>query len=212
MSAAQGKNDPLAKIRDTFLRLTSPREFSGQEKKRTGSVTVMNVPVFLACADAGAELVLELLRQDSIVQQPDAVRAAFYTRCRRIADDAWNNAANAAAELPNDKKDLPAFMELMAFLVQYLDILIALAGLQDRAAARDGYRFLADTVQRQDLLCSSGELTVLPFLQETVHAHAGAFTKIREQIRKGLSRTDLQRYNKARSAFLAANREQEAAQ
>lgn len=199
------EKDLLERVRRSFLRMTSPHEFSSQGKRRQETIVSANVPPLLARADAAADTVFALLKRDLIVSMPDTERNAVYCFARKLTAEAENCAGEAMQNAAADKRklDVAAFLEYMEFLELHLDILIALTKAQTLVETRSKSSLLTSVFQRQDLLCSAGELSILPFLQESVSSLSTAFEKNREQYKKNFSKTDSERYARAYDSFIA---------
>ncbi len=204
---AHSEKDLLERVKRRFLRMTSPHEFSGDEKRKTGTIVSLNISPLLARADAAANTLFAILQKDLIVAVPDdAKRNAVYRYAKTLASDAKANAQEAMQNAVADKRklDLSALIEYMDFLHRHLEILSLLTQAQSQADTRTKSTFLTGVIQRQDLLCSAGELSIFPFLQDTVSSLNNTFEKIQEQARKVLTKTESERYGKACAAFTAA--------
>ncbi len=204
------EKDLLERVKRRFMRMTSPHEFSSQEKRRAATIVSANVPPLLARADAAADTAAEIIRRDLVVNVQDTDRHTLYSYAKNLAEEAGRYAGEAMQNAAADKRklELVEFMEYTDFLCLHLNLLISLTAAQMQADSPGKNSILPEVIRKQDLLCNTGELAVLPFLQESVTLLAPRLEKIREQCRKIFSKTDSDRYARSYESFLRAYKEE----
>lgn len=206
--AASLHENMLEKVKRTFLHMTSPSEFGGA--KSFENIVTMNVPPMTACADAAYERLFEIVHRDLFMHSTEDERAKCYVFLRELAADARDTAMEIERVSGINEIDVGTgvFIEYMNLIIAVLDALIPMAAVQARAVSANPYRrdlpggALAAALRAADVLCGDSELALFHFLRETLDSLSSAFDKFREPFRKNFSKSDQERYAKAREEFI----------
>lgn len=201
MNQEKKKKDSLAKLRRTFLRMSSPQGFDGQEKKRRGTIVSMNVPPLLGKAGATYDAAVRLLTPDLPVTQDETTRAACYAKAKSLFETAAAAMSEAGRSAAADKLklDLGPFCIYMEFLLENLATLVRIAEGQAKYLTLDKSVFFSGSAGILHGLCVEDELRRYHFLLDTIHAHEPALAQQRELVRNKLSKSDNDRMELAYS-------------
>ena len=195
MNQEKKKKDSLAKLKRTFLRMSSPQGFDGQEKKRRGTIISMNVPPLLGKTGAAYDAAVQLLGGDLPAEQDGTVRAAAYEKAKALMETASAAMEEASRSAAADKLklDLGPFCAYLDFLVENLDMLVRIAESQAKIQALDKSVFFSGSAGALNGLCTEAELKRYHLLQDTFQGYASVLAQQRELVRNKLSKADYDR-------------------
>jgi len=204
----------LEKVRRNMLRMTSPVGFGDDSAKGFGSLSAINVPPWLARADAAYDRAVRLL-QDSVPPgssgEAPGARLGFWRGVRSILQESEENLASIrhvfeqAEEIPLDVTVYLAFVRFLIRLVTQMEM-AARSGVE---LAEDARSFPSPLFpeQFQDTLAAAGaifpasEERIRKFALESVKIASPAVDKIRADCQAALPKVAKERYARAFDAF-----------
>ena len=204
----------LEKVRRNMLRMTSPAGFGDDSAKEFGSLSAINVPPWLARADAAYDravcLILSSTPPGSTSPAPE-VRLEFWRMVRMLLQESEENLASIhhvfekAEEIP---LDVSVYLAFVRFLIRVVT--------QVTMAARSGVELAADArwfpsplfpAQFQDTLAdaeavfTASEGRIRQFALDSLALASPAVDKIRSGCRNALPKVANERYERAFAAF-----------
>ena len=204
----------LEKVRRNMLRMTSPDGFGDDSAKEFGSLSAINVPPWLARADASFDRAVRLI-QDSTQPGPSApppmTRLEYWRTVRTLLQESEENLASIhhvfekAEEIPLDVSVYLAFARFLLRLVMQL-AMAARSGVELAADARSfpsplfPARF-QDTLADAEAVFTASEGRIRQFAITSLELAAPALDIIRSDCRKALPKVAKERYERAFAAF-----------
>ena len=217
MSDANGSGSQrLEKVRRNMLRMTSPAGFGDDGAKEFGSLSAINVPPWLARADASFGRAVRLI-QDSTPPGSSApapeVRLEYWRTVRSLLQESEENLASIhhvfekAEEIPLDVSVYLAFVRFLIRLVTQVEM-AAKSGVE---LAEDARSFPSPLFpeQFQDTLADAGAIftasegRIRKFALESLEIAAPTIDAIRSSCRKVMPKVAKERYERAFKAFTA---------
>lgn len=214
MSDAKG-SQRLEKVRRNMLRMTSPVGFGDDtEAKGFGSLSAINVPPWLARADAAYNRAIRLFQ---IPDSPGAsspipeTRLAYWCGVRLLLQESEENLASIhhvfenAEEIPLDVSVYLAFVRFLIRLVTQIEM-AARSGVE---LAEDARSFPSPLFpeQFQGTLADAGAIftasegRIRKFALESLEIAVPTIDKIREECRIAMPKVARERYERAFGAF-----------
>ena len=216
MSDAKGSGSQrLEKVRRNMLRMTSPVGFGDDtQAKGFGSLSAINVPPWLARADAAYNRAIRLFQtQDSpgASSPVPETRLAYWHGVRALLQESEENLASIhhvfekAEEIPLDVSVYLAFVRFLIRLVTQIEM-----------AARSGVELAEDArsfpsplfpAQFQGTLADAGAIftasegRIREFALESLKIAATSIDTIRTDCRKAMPKVAKERYERAFKAF-----------
>ena len=216
MSEAKGSGSQrLEKVRRNMLRMTSPVGFGDDtEAKGFGSLSAINVPPWLARADAAYDRAIRLfLNPDSpgASSPVPEIRLAYWRGVRSLLQESEENLASIhhvfenAEEVPLDVSVYLAFVRFLIRLVTQIEM-AARSGVE---LAEDARSFPSPLFPErfQDMLADAGAIftasegRIREFAFESLEIAAPAIDKIRSDYREAIPKVAKDRYERAFRAF-----------
>ncbi len=213
----------LEKVRRNMLRMTSPDGFGDDSAKEFGSLSAINVPPWLARADASYDRAVRLIR-DSVSpggSSPDrkgiplnsapGIRLEYWRGVRSLLQESEENLSSIhhifekAEEIPLDVSVYLAFVSFLLRLVMQITM-AARSGVELAEDARSFPSPLFPT-QFQDKLTGAkavfteSEGRILRFALDSLDLAAPAIDRIRSDCRAALPKVAKERYERAFAAF-----------
>ena len=220
----------LEKVRRNMLRMTSPAGFGDDSAKEFGSLSAINVPPWLARADAAYDRAVRLIRDsappgdnshqrdlDEIrldgAQHDPEVRLEYWRGVRSLLQESEENLASIhhvfekAEEVPLDVSVYLAFVRFLLRLVSQ----IAMAARSGVELAADARSFPAPLFPAKfhDMLADAGAIftasegRIRQFALDSIEIATPAIDTIREDCRKAMPKVAKERYERAFEAFTA---------
>ena len=204
----------LEKVRRNMLRMTSPDGFGDDSAKEFGSLSAINVPPWLARADASFDRAVHLI-QDSTPPGNSApapmVRLEYWRTVRTLLQESEENLASIhhifekAGEIPLDVSVYLAFARFLLRLVMQL-AMAARSGVELAADARSFPSPLfpaqfQSTLADAEAVFTASEGRIRQFALDSLALAAPALDKIRSDCRKALPKVAKERYERAFAAF-----------
>ena len=215
MSDAKGNGSQrLEKVRRNMLRMTSPAGFGDDSAKEFGSLSAINVPPWLARADAAYDRAVRLILSSTPPDRPKSSpeeRLEFWRVVRTLLQESEDNLASIhhvfekAEEIP---LDVSVYLAFVRFLIRIVT--------QVTMAARSGVELATDArcfpsplfpAQFQDKLAdaeavfTASEGRIRQFALDSLDLASPAVDKIRSGCRNALPKVAKERYDRAFSAF-----------
>ncbi|MBP5585917.1 MAG: hypothetical protein J6Y92_06145 [Lentisphaeria bacterium] len=204
----------LEKVRRNMLRMTSPAGFGDDGAKEFGSLSAINVPPWLARADAAYDRAVRLI-QDSTPPGSSApaptIRLEYWRTVRTLLEESEENLASIhhvfekAEEIPLDVSVYLAFVRFLLRLVMQI-AMAARSGVELAADARSfpsplfPARF-QDTLTDAEAVFTASEGRIRQFAIDSLALTSSAVDKIRSDCRKALPKVAKERYDRAFAAF-----------
>ena len=207
----------LEKVRRNMLRMTSPAGFGDDSAaKGFGSLSAINVPPWLARADAAYDRAVGLFRVSAPPGDPSrspGVRLAYWRGVRSLLQESEENLASIhhvfekAEEVPMDVTVYLAFVRFLIRLVTQ----IAMAARSGVELAEDGRSFPSPLfpARFQDMLSGAGAIftasedRIRNFSLESLELASPAIDRIRTECREAMPKVARERYKRAFEAFTA---------
>jgi len=215
MSDTKGNGSQrLEKVRRNMLRMTSPAGFGDDSAKEFGSLSAINVPPWLARADAAYDRAVRLILSSTppgpSAPEPE-VRLEFWRSVRTLLQESEENLASIhhvfekAEEVP---LDVSVYLSFVRFLIRIV--------MQITMAARSGVELATDArcfptplfpAQFQDTLAdaeavfTASEGRIRQFALDSLDLASPAIDRIRSGCRNALTKVAKERYERAFSAF-----------
>lgn len=216
MSEAKGSGSQrLEKVRRNMLRMTSPVGFGDDtEAKGFGSLSAINVPPWLARADAAYDRAIHLFQtpdSPGATSPAPGIRLAYWRGVRSILHESEENLASIhhvfenAEEIPLDVSVYLAFVRFLIRLVTQIEM-AARSGVE---LAEDARSFPSPLFpeQFQGTLADAGAIftasegRIRNFALESLKIAVPSIDKIREDCRKAMPKVAKERYERAFHAF-----------
>ena len=204
----------LEKVRRNMLRMTSPTGFGDDSAKEFGSLSAINVPPWLARADAAYDRAVRLIR-DSAPPGASApapeVRLNYWRGVRSLLQESEENLASIhhvfekAEEVPLDVSVYLAFVRFLLRLVMQI-AMAARSGVELAADARSfpsplfPSRF-QDTLADAEAVFTASEGRIRQFTLDSLALASPAVDQIRAACKKALPKVAKERYERAFAAF-----------
>ena len=204
----------LEKVRRNMLRMTSPAGFGDDGAKEFGSLSAINVPPWLARADAAYDRAVRLI-QDSTPPGSSApaptIRLEYWRTVRTLLEESEENLASIhhvfekAEEIPLDVSVYLAFVRFLLRLVMQI-AMAARSGVELAADARSfpsplfPARF-QDTLTDAEAVFTASEGRIRQFAIDSLALTSSAVDRIRSDCRKALPKVAKERYDRAFAAF-----------
>jgi hypothetical protein len=204
----------LEKVRRNMLRMTSPAGFGDDSAKEFGSLSAINVPPWLARADAAYDRAV-LLIQTSASPGESApapeVRLGYWRGVRSLLQESEENLASIhhvfgnAEEVPLDVSVYLAFVRFLLRLVMQI-AMAARSGVELAADARSFPSPLfpaqfQDTLADAEAVFTGSEGRIRQFALDSLALGSPAVDKVRSDCRKALPKIAKERYERAFAAF-----------
>lgn len=204
----------LEKVRRNMLRMTSPDGFGDDSAKEFGSLSAINVPPWLARADASFDRAVRLIR-DSTPPGSSApapmFRLEYWRVVRTLLQESEENLASIrhvfeqADEIPLDVSVYLAFVRFLLRLVMQI-AMAARSGVELAADARwfPSPLFPAqfqDTLSDAEAVFTASEERIRQFALDSLALAAPALDRIRSDCQKALPKVAKERYERAFAAF-----------
>ena len=207
----------LEKVRRNMLRMTSPDGFGDDSAaKGFGSLSAINVPPWLARADAAYDRAVGLFRGSvppvDSSRSPET-RLAYWRGVRSLLQESEENLSSIhlvfekAEEIPLDVTVYLAFVRFLIRLVTQ----IGMAARSGVELAEDARSFPSPLfpARFQDMLAGAGavftasEDRIREFALESLELAAPAIDRIRTECREAMPKVARERYKRAFDAFTA---------
>ena len=215
MSDAKGSGSQrLEKVRRNMLRMTSPAGFGDDSAKEFGSLSAINVPPWLARADAAYDRAV-LLFQTSAPPGPSApapeIRLEYWRGVRSLLQESEENLASIhhvfgnAEEVPLDVSVYLAFVRFLLRLVMQITM-AARSGVELAADARSFPSPLfpaqfQNTLADAEAVFTASEGRIRQFALDSLALTSPAIDRIRSDCQKALPKIAKERYERAFAAF-----------
>ena len=215
MSDAKGSGSQrLEKVRRNMLRMTSPAGFGDDNAKEFGSLSAINVPPWLARADAAYDRAV-LLFQTSAPPGPSApapeIRLEYWRGVRSLLQESEENLASIhhvfgnAEEVPLDVSVYLAFVRFLLRLVMQITM-AARSGVELAADARSFPSPLfpaqfQNTLADAEAVFTASEGRIRQFALDSLALTSPAIDRIRSDCQKALPKIAKERYERAFAAF-----------
>ena len=204
----------LEKVRRNMLRMTSPAGFGDDGAKEFGSLSAINVPPWLARADAAYSRAVRLIQVSAppgeCAPAPE-VRLEYWRVVRTLLQESEENLASIhhvfekAEEVPLDVSVYLAFVRFLIRLVMQ----IAMAARSGVELAADALSFpsplfpaqLQDTLADAEAVFAASEERIRKFALDSLELASPAVDRIRSDCRKSLPKVAKERYERALTAF-----------
>jgi len=207
----------LEKVRRNMLRMTSPVGFGDDSAaKGFGSLSAINVPPWLARADAAYDRAVCLLQESSppaASGDAPAVRLGYWRGVRALLTESEENLASIhhvfenAEEIPLDVSVYLAFVRFLIRIVTQIEM-AAGSGVE---LAEDARSFPTPLfpARFQDVLADAGAIfsasegRIRQFAIDSLKTASPSVDQIRQECRKAMPKVAKERYERAFKAFTA---------
>ena len=204
----------LEKVRRNMLRMTSPDGFGDDSAKEFGSLSAINVPPWLARADASFDRAVRLIRKSTPPGDSapaPMIRLEYWRVVRTLLQESEENLASIhhvfeqAEEIPLDVSVYLAFVRFLLRLVMQI-AMAARSGVELAADARwfPSPLFPAqfqDTLSDAEAVFTASEGRIRQFALDSLALASPALDKIRSDCQKALPKVAKERYERAFKAF-----------
>ena len=207
MKYQKNKTGMIDKVKRSFLRMTSPFEFGGSG--RTSSLAFMNVPPEMARRDAAYHSAVKLLTIN-LFALPDAERKGIYALGGFLFGVALDKAEFICRAGRSERKALE-HAEMIQFFSLARNLLGTLGDLADYQHCIDrsesgiasffGNKFISG-FKAGDSAFSNSEITIYNLLTGMFSDAESAISAVRSQERRQLSKSEMERYEKAYEIYL----------
>lgn len=218
MTEANGNGSQrLEKVRRNMLRMTSPVGFGDDNAaKEFGSLSAINVPPWLARADAAYDRAVRLFRiSDSPAASSSSpgARLAYWRGVRALLQESEENLSSIHHVFETEEEvplDVTVYLAFVSFLIRLVTQLEMAAGSGVELAA-DARSFPSPLFPErfQDILADAGAIftasedRIRKFALDSLETAAPAVDEIRTGCRKALPKVARERYERAFEAFTA---------
>lgn len=218
MTEANGNGSQrLEKVRRNMLRMTSPVGFGDDNAaKEFGSLSAINVPPWLARADAAYDRAVRLFRiSDSPAASSSSpgARLAYWRGVRALLQESEENLSSIHHVFETEEEvplDVTVYLAFVSFLIRLVTQLEMAAGSGVELAA-DARSFPSPFFPErfQDILADAGAIftasedRIRKFALDSLETAAPAVDEIRTGCRKALPKVARERYERAFEAFTA---------
>ena len=204
----------LEKVRRNMLRMTSPVGFGDDSAKGFGSLSAINVPPWLARADAAYDRAVRLIRISAPPGQSapsPETRLEYWRKVKSLLQESEENLASIhhvfekAEEIPLDVSVYLAFVRFLVRLVMQVTM-AARSGVELAADARSfpsplfPARF-QDTLADAEEVFTASEGRIRQFALDSLDLASPTVDGIRSDCRKALPKVAKERYERAFAAF-----------
>ena len=204
----------LEKVRRNMLRMTSPVGFGDDSAKGFGSLSAINVPPWLARADAAYDRAVRLIRISAPPGQSapsPETRLEYWRKVKSLLQESEENLASIhhvfekAEEIPLDVSVYLAFVRFLVRLVMQVTM-AARSGVELAADARSfpsplfPARF-QDTLADAEEVFTASEGRIRQFALDSLDLASPTVDGIRSDCRKALPKVAKERYERAFKAF-----------
>ena len=204
----------LEKVRRNMLRMTSPDGFGDDSAKEFGSLSAINVPPWLARADASFDRAVRLIRKSTPPGDSapaPMIRLEYWRMVRSLLQESEENLASIhhvfeqAEDIPLDVSVYLAFVRFLLRLVMQI-AMAARSGVELAADARwfPSPLFPAqfqDTLSDAEAVFTASEGRIRQFALDSLALASPALDKIRSDCQKALPKVAKERYERAFKAF-----------
>ena len=208
MKYQKNKTGMIDKVKRSFLRMTSPFEFG--TSRRSGSLASINFPPEMAQRDAAYTCALKLLRVN-IFSRTDEERRNIYSLAEMLIGISLEkaNCIHRAALNERRKLEYPEMIKFISLVRNLLGTLGDLADYQhyidqseDDMAAFFGSKVVSN-FKISDGTFSNSEIGIYNLLIGMLDDAESTVQFSQTQTRKLLTKTEMERYEKAYAAYLA---------
>ena len=213
MSETKGTSQRLEKVRRNMLRMTSPDGFGDDKARGFGSLTAINVPPWLARADAAFDRAVTLFRlPDSPADdRSHLVRLQFWRDIRSLLLEAEENLASIAHVFETGEEppfDVSVYLAFVRFLLR-LNTQLVLAARSCSELPGDIRSFtppdfpegFRDGLLAAESIFATSESSIRKVLLESLTAASPALEAIRSRGHGSLTKDARERYTRAFQAF-----------
>lgn len=213
MSETKGTSQRLEKVRRNMLRMTSPDGFGDGKARGLGSLTAINVPPWLARADAAFDRAVALFRlPDSPADDPShMVRLQFWRDVRTLLLEAEENLAAIAHVFETEEEqpfDVSVYLAFVRFLIR-LNAQLVMAARSCSELPGDIRSFtppdfpegFRDGLLAAESIFATSESSIRKFLLESLEAASPALEAIRSRGHGAMPKDARERYTRAFKAF-----------
>ncbi len=208
MKYQKNKTGMIDKVKRSFLRMTSPFEFGGS--RRSGSLASINFPPEMAQRDAAYCCALKLLRVN-LFSHSDEERRGIYSLAAALIGISLEKAESIYKAARNERRTLE-YAEMIRFAVLVKNLLGTLRDLAD-------YQYFIDQTENgmtaffgntlinnfkiSDGTFSNSEIGIYNLLIGMLDDAESTVLASQTQTRKLLTKSEMERYEKAYAAYLA---------
>ncbi len=197
----------LDKVKRSFLRMSTPFEFGGNEIHFNTPLSV-NIPPVLARADAAYDRACAILTGNIFAHILEE-RAFFYQTAKDLLTEAAEKYESALRIIKLEKKRFQAapIAAYYHFLAGKAAILFALVkgteslGLDGEIFSDSFGAHIPDSLHAADSLLTECEMNLFHFLEDLLHRTDSHVKDFREKTIKDMSKSDLARYAKAYAEY-----------
>jgi hypothetical protein len=204
----------LEKVRRNMLRMTSPAGFGDDSAKEFGSLSAINVPPWLARADAAYDRAVRLIQDSAppgVSAPPPEIRLEYWHGVRSLLQESEENLASIhhvfekSEEVPLDVSVYLAFVRFLIRLVMQITM-AARSGVELAVDARSFPSPLfpaqfQDTLADAEAVFTASEGRIRQFALDSLKLASPAIDKIRSDCRNALPKVAKERYERALTAF-----------
>ncbi len=203
----ENEKECLDKIKQDFLRMTSPFDF-GSGENRCNSILCQNIPPMLARSAAAYAKAAEFLEED-ILNKDLPERLNQYKTIQALFQEAGKNLTAVLLNLEEDDitRELQAIDHYLMHLNQMFTLLVN-AVLTESCIAGWNEQFGKifpgkhdDYFQQTEILASTLEKKLFQLLKKFVEDNHSFIAGERDRQRFELNKNDLERYQKSLKAF-----------
>ena len=208
MKYQKNKTGMIDRVRRSFLRMTSPFEFG--TSRRSGSLASINFPPEMAQRDAAYCCALKLLRVN-LFSHSDEERRDIYSLAEALIGISLEKAERIYKAARNERRVLeyPEMIRFVTLVKSLLGTLGDLADYQysidhsvDGMAAFFGNRLIGN-FKISDGTFSNSEIGIYNLLIGMLDDAEATVQASRTQTRKLLTKSEMERYEKAYAAYLS---------
>lgn len=208
MKYQKNKTGMIDKVKRSFLRMTSPFEFGSS--RRSGSLASINFPPEMAQRDAAYTCALKLLRVN-LFSHSDKERRNIYCLAETLIGISLEKAERIHRAARNERRSLeyPEMIQFISLVRNLLGTLGDLADYQyyidqsgDDMAAFFGNKVVSN-FKISDGTFSNSEIGIYNLLTGMLDDAEATVLTSQAQTRKLLTKTELERYEKAYAVYLS---------
>ncbi len=215
MPEAKGNGSQrLEKVRRNLLRMTSPAGFGDGSAKEFGSLSAINVPPWLARADAAYDRAVRLIL-NSAPPGPSApapeVRLEYWSVVQTLLQESEENLASihhVFEKAEEDPLDVSVYLAFVRFLIR-LVMQVSMAARSGVELAKDACWFpsplfpaqFQDTLTDAEAVFTASEGRIRQFALDSLALASPAIDKIRSGCQNALQKVAKERYERAFAAF-----------
>ena len=208
MKYQKNKTGMIDKVKRSFLRMTSPFEFGSS--RRSGSLASINFPPEMAQRDAAYTCALKLLRVN-LFSHSDKERRNIYSLAETLIGISLEKAERIHRAARNERRSLeyPEMIKFISLVRNLLGTLGDLADYQyyidqsgDEMTAFFGNKVVSN-FKISDGTFSNSEIGIYNLLTGMLDDAEATVLTSQAQTRKLLTKTELERYEKAYAVYLS---------